>query len=84
MNNKLTTKQLIKMLEMCDPDAYIMIEDGYNLRYAVRIEQEEAVALSEDEVDLLSNYLDLSHMEAEYDLEANETLDFFSVVSICA
>jgi hypothetical protein len=84
MNNKLTTKELIKKLQMCDPDAYIMIEDGYNLRYAVRIEQEEAVALSEDEVDLLSNYLDLSHMESTYDLEDYGTLDFFSVVSICS
>ena len=84
MTGKLTTKELIKKLQMCDPDAFVMVEDGYNLRYAVRVEQEEAVALSEDEVDLLSNYLDLSHMEAEYGLEANETLDFFSVVSICS
>ena len=82
--NKLTTKELIKQLKQLDQDAYVMVDDGVTLRYAYRIEQDEAVALSEDEVDVLSNYIDLAHMEAEYYLEPHETLDFFSIVSISA
>ena len=78
--NKLTTKELIKKLSQFDPDSYIMWDDGNTLHYLSRIESDEAIALSEDEVDCLSNYIDISHMESEYLTDANSELDFFSII----
>jgi hypothetical protein len=80
LNNKITTKQLIKQLSQFDPDAYILFDDGTSLRYVTRIESDEAISLSDDDMDVLSNYIDLLHMESTY-LEDGEdsALDFFSV-----
>ena len=75
--NKLTTKQLIKQLSQMDQDAYIMLDDGKELRYLYRVEEDNALELSSDEVDVLSNYLDVHSMEEAYDYDQ---LDFFSIV----
>lgn len=80
MNNKLTTKELIKRLSQFDPDSYPLWDDGVSLHYITRVETDEAIHLTDDELDVLSNYIDLASMESSYLVDANDTLDFFSVV----
>lgn len=76
---KLTTKQIIKQLQQFDPDSYVLYDDGSSLRYITRIESDEAIELSTDELDVLSNYIDLLHMESTYLGDEEGALDFFSV-----
>ena len=77
MNTALKNKELIKKLQEYDPEARIMFRDSLDLRYVYSINEEEAVELSEDEVDILSDYLDVQDMESNYE---DEVLDFFSIV----
>ena len=75
--NRIKTKDFIKQLQRFDQDAYIMLDDGKALRYLYRVEEDNALELSSDEVDVLSNYLDVHSMEEAYDYDQ---LDFFSIV----
>jgi hypothetical protein len=79
LNNKLTTKELIKKLKQFDPDSYPLYDDGTSLHYITRVESDEAIQLSSDEIDVLSNYIDLMHMESTYLCDDEDTLSFFSV-----
>ena len=77
MNTALKNKELIKKLQGYDPESFVMFRDSLDLRYVYSISEEEAVELSEDEVDILSDYLDVQDMESNYE---DEVLDFFSIV----
>lgn len=79
MNKPLRSKDLIKHLQCVDPDSFVMYDTGYGLQYVYVVDEDQGVKLSTDEVELLSHYDSLEHMEKECLDSPYETLDFFSI-----
>lgn len=74
----LTTAQLIKQLECCDRDSLALMRDkNGNLSYITQVDEDQAVA--EDYIWVLSDYIDLKHMESELLSEDEDYLSFVSV-----
>lgn len=74
----LTTRQLIKQLECCSSDSIpvMMTADG-SLQHIYSVDEDMAVCWNT--IHLLSDYIDLAHMESELLEGGNEYLDFVNV-----
>ena len=74
----LTTKQLIKHLECCNQDSVVVMRDrNGNLKYLHSVDEDMDVA--EDNIWLLSDFMDIAHAEAELLSEDEDYLSFVSV-----
>lgn len=74
----LTTRQLIKQLECCDQDSLAVMRDKHgNLQYIHSVDED--MSCGQDSIWLLSDYIDIQHMQSELLSEGEDYLDFVSV-----
>ena len=76
----LIASELIRQLGCVDPNSRVLMRDkSDNLRYVKSLDEDQAIQLSTDEFDVLSNWFDVQQMEANYLDGSEDELSFFSV-----
>lgn len=76
----LTASELIRQLSCADPNSRVLMRDkNDNLRYVKSLDEDNAIQLSTDEFDVLSNWFDVQQMEAHYLDGSGDELDFFAI-----